>query len=91
MVFKLVFVFLLVVYHLLCHYIFLKQKNNVSTFSSQQLRIWNEIATLFLVSIVFIIVLKNEFNWIYGTTGFILIALLLLLGIRIYKKIRAEK
>ena len=88
---KLTFVLLLVIYHFLCHFIFLKQKNNVSPFSSQQLRIWNEIATLFLVSIVFIIVLKNEFNWIYGTIGFILIALLLMLGIRLYKKIRAEK
>ncbi len=83
---KLIFIFLLIIYHLLCHHIFLLQKNNVCRYTSNQLRIWNEIATLLLVSIVFIIIFKHNLNWVYGTIGFVLFGLLLILGIRMYKK-----
>jgi len=86
---KLGFVFLLILYHLQTHFIFLQQKNNIVKYSSNTLRIWNEIATLFLVSIVFIIVLKNELSWIYGTIGFFLFGIILMLGIRLYKKLRS--
>lgn len=85
---KLGFVFLLILYHLQSHFIFLQQKNNMVKYSSNMLRIWNEVATLFLVSIVFIIVLKNELTWIYGTIGFLLFGIILMLGIRLYKKVR---
>ena len=88
---KLGFVFLLVLYHMMCHFIFLQQKRNRVKYSSNQLRIWNEVATLFLVSIVFIIVLRNELNWIYGVVGFFSLFILLMLGIRFYKRIRAKK
>ena len=44
---KLLFVLFLVIYHLLCHLIYTKQKNNTSKYTSNQLRIWNEVATLF--------------------------------------------
>ena len=88
---KLGFVFLLVLYHIMCHFIFLQQKRNRVKYSSNQLRIWNEVATLFLVSIVFIIVLRNELNWIYGVVGFFSLFILLMLGIRFYKRIRAKK
>jgi putative membrane protein len=87
---KLGFVFLLILYHLQSHFIFLQQKNNIVKYSSNTLRIWNEVATLFLVSIVFIIVLKNELTWIYGTVGFVLFGIILMLGIRLYKKVRSK-
>jgi putative membrane protein len=56
--------------------------------SSGQLRIWNEVATLFLVSIIFIVVLKGQLNWIKGTIGFFAVGILLMLGIKLYKKLR---
>ena len=48
---KLGFVFLLVVYHIICHKIHLDQKNGVSVYTGIQMRVWNEVATLFLVII----------------------------------------
>jgi putative membrane protein len=88
---KLTFVFLLYLYHLSCHYIFKKLQNGESKYSSTQLRIWNEVATLFLVAIVFIIVLKNQVSWFWGTIGFVLFGVILMLAIKIYKKIRENK
>ena len=85
---KLGFILLLVLYHLSCQYIHVKQKKEVSTFSSFQLRVWNELATLFLVVIVFIIVLKNELDGLYGTVGFILFGIILFMAVKWYKKIR---
>jgi putative membrane protein len=58
---------------------------------SNQLRIWNELATLFLVAIVFLVVLKNSINWAYGTLGFFGVALSLMIAIQIYKKMRIKK
>ena len=88
---KLSFVFALVVYHLLCHFIFKQQQKNIIKYTSNQLRVWNEVATLLLISIVFIIVMKNMLDLVYGVVGFLSFALMLLLGIRIYKRARAKK
>ena len=87
---KLGFVFVLILYHFQCHFIFLQQKINIVKYSSNFLRIWNEGATLLLVSIVFIVVLKHQLNWVYGTIGFFLFGLILMLGIRIYKYLRRK-
>jgi putative membrane protein len=57
-------------------------------YSSNQLRIWNEVATLFLVAIVFLIVLKNSLDMVYGLLGLIAFSVLLMLAIRMYKRIR---
>jgi len=85
---KLTFVFLLYLYHFSCHYIYKKLQKGEIKYSSTQLRIWNEVATLFLVAVVFLIVLKNELNWIWGTVGFIGFGVLLMVAIKIYKAIR---
>ena len=87
---KLAFVFLLYVYHFLCHVLFKNLIQGKVKHTSNQLRIWNEVATIFLVSIVFIIVLKDLTNWIYGVVGLILFSVLLMLAIRVYKKIREK-
>ena len=87
---KLSFVLLLYVYHFACHKLYKQLQNDIVKYTSTQLRIFNEIATIILISVVFLIVLKNEFNWIKGTIGFILVAILLMLGIRIYKRIRNQ-
>jgi putative membrane protein len=85
---KLTFVFLLYLYHFSCHYIYKKLQKGEIKYSSTQLRIWNEVATLFLVAVVFLIVLKNELNWIWGTIGFIGFGILLMVAIKIYKALR---
>lgn len=88
---KLSFVLLLYVYHFICHKMYKELQKDIVKYTSTQLRIFNEIATIILISVVFLIVLKNELNWIKGTVGFLLVTILLMLGIRIYKKLRTEK
>ncbi|RDC62896.1 CopD family protein [Adhaeribacter pallidiroseus] len=85
---KLGFVFGLFLYHLSCHRIFKQHARGQVKQSPTQLRIWNEVATLFLVSIVFLVVLKNSVDFLWGLVGLILFAVILMLAIRIYKKIR---
>mgnify|MGYP006249603231 FL=1 len=87
---KLGFVFLLVIYHITCHKIHLDQKKGVSLYTGIQMRVWNEVATLFLVIITFVIVLRDQLDGFYGTIGFILFAISLFLGIRLYKRLRKE-
>ena len=87
---KLSFAFLLVIYHLICHKVFSNLQKGIGSYTSGKLRIWNEVATLFLVAIVFIIELKDSINWIYGVVGFFTVAILLMLGIKIYKKNRSK-
>ena len=80
----------LIIYHFICHSMFLKLQNDKGNYTSSFLRIWNEVATLFLVPIVFIIVLKDNINWIYGTLGFVGLSILLMIAIKVYKKIRTK-
>lgn len=88
---KLTLVFFLYLYHISLQYIFNLLKKDIVKYSSQQLRIWNEVATLFLISIVFIIVLKDAFSMLWGIAGLLVVTFLIMMGIRLYKKIRNEK
>ncbi|SNY95172.1 CopD family protein [Flagellimonas pacifica] len=85
---KLGFVALLFVYHFKCHQIFKQLQRNEVKYTSRFMRIWNEVATLVLFAIVFLVILKNAFNWIYGVVGIVVLAIFLMLGIRLYKRIR---
>ena len=87
---KLGFVLFLVLYHILCHKIHLDQKKGVALYTGMQMRIWNEVATLFLVIITFVIVLRDQLHGLYATIGFILLGISLFLGIRLYKRLRKE-
>ena len=68
-----------------------KFNRGIYKLSGNQLRLWNELATLFLVIIVFIVVLKNSMNWIYGTLGFFTTGIALMLGIKAYKLLRQKR
>ncbi|HIP36644.1 MAG TPA: CopD family protein [Crocinitomix sp.] len=85
---KLSFVFLLYLYHFACHLIYKQLQNNQIKYSSHQLRIWNEIATIILFSVVFLITLKTTLGWIFGVVGIIGLIILLMLGIKLYNRIR---
>lgn len=81
----------LIIYHLICHSFYKKLQNDRDTNSGNFYRIWNELATLFLVAIMFIIIMKSALNWVYGTVGFVLFAIILMLAIKLYKRIRETK
>jgi putative membrane protein len=88
---KLGFVLLLLIYHFLCQRIMKKFVSGVYNWTGNQLRLWNELATLFLVIIVFIVVMKSTMNWIYGTIGFFAIGIALMIGIKAYKSFRQKR
>jgi protoporphyrinogen IX oxidase len=85
---KLFFVFLLFLYHLKCGSIYKQLQNNATNFTSKGLRIWNEVATLFLVSIVFLVVLKSMIGFGYGLLGLFSLMAILMLAIKIYRNKR---
>ena len=87
---KLCFVVGLYAYHFSSHIIYKQEMRGVFKYSSQQLRIWNEVATVFLVAIVMIAVVKQNISVVWGIAGLILFVLLLMSAIRIYKLIRKK-
>jgi len=87
---KLAFVVLLIAYHLRNQWIFKKFQNNEINYTSNYMRIWNEGATLILFAVVFLVILKGTFNWIFGVLGIIVLGVLLMLGIKLYKRIRKK-
>jgi putative membrane protein len=87
---KLGLVILLIVYHFICHSIYKSLQKDIYSISSMRLRMWNEVATLFLFSIIFVIVMKQYINWYYALAGFIVLIGLTWWGIVAYKK-RREK
>ena len=88
---KMGFVAGLIIYHFVCHSFYQKLQLDIDTKSGNFYRIWNEVATLFLVAIIFIIIMKSAINWMYATAGFIAFALLLMIAIKLYKRIRESK
>lgn len=85
---KLGFVALLVIYHVKNHQIFKQLQNNEIKYTSNFMRVWNEGATLILFAIVFLVILKSAVNWIFGVVGILGLGVLLMLGIKLYKRIR---
>ena len=88
---KLLFVVLLWAYHFKCHQFVKQIKNDALTKTSSYFRIWNEGATLILFSIVFLVVLKNSLNWIFGVIGIITFMMLLMFAYKFYKRIREKR
>lgn len=85
---KLVFVVLLWVYHIKCHLIVKELQRDQIKYTSRFMRIFNEVTTLILFAVIFLVILKSAFNWIYGVVGIFVLGLLLMLGIKLYKRIR---
>ena len=85
---KLIFIVLLLFYHFVCQKIMNDLKKGIFNWKSNGLRIWNEVATLALVAIVFLVELQDNLNWIKGTLGFFGVAIGLMIGIKIYKRLR---
>jgi protoporphyrinogen IX oxidase len=87
---KLVFVVILYLYHFSLHILYREQQNGIFRFSSQKLRVWNEVATLLLFAIVFIATVKQTSSWVFGLAGLTSLAIVLMTGIKVYKRIRTK-
>jgi putative membrane protein len=85
---KLAFVTGLYGYHIYTHKIFSDQQKGIFRWSSMHLRIWNEVATVFLFAIVFLVIVKTELVWMYALSGLAVLTVVLMAAIRIYKTVR---
>lgn len=91
MQFKLAFVVGLIFYHFKSQQIMYRLRDEKSTWTSGQLRMWNEVSTIILFAIVFLVILKSTLNWIFGVLGLLGLAILLMVLIKLYKKYRQSK
>lgn len=87
---KLVFVAFLYAYHFTLHAIYNQQMKGVFKYSSQQLRIWNEVATIFLIAIVMLVVVRQNLSFVWGLLGLVLFVIVLMSAIKIYKLLRTK-
>lgn len=87
---KLIFVLLLYLYHFTLHRIYKQQVQGVFKYTSTQLRIWNEAATIFLVAIVLLATVKQSISWVWGLVSILALGIVLTSAIKIYKALRKE-
>lgn len=87
---KLGFVLLLFIYHGKTQHIFNQLENNVVKWTSNGMRLYNEGATLILFAVVFLVILKSAVNWIYGVIGIFVLAAILMILFKIYKRYRSK-
>jgi putative membrane protein len=85
---KLGFALGLFLYHYSLHIIYRQQADGNFKYTSSQLRIWNEVATIFLVAIVMLVIVKQELSPLYGLLGLAALMVLIMGAIRIYKALR---
>ena len=85
---KLGFVFALYLYHWKCQIIFNELQKDEVKYSNNWMRLWNEGATIILFAVVFLVIVKDAVNWIYGVVGIFLFSIIIMLGFKFYKKIR---
>jgi putative membrane protein len=66
------------------------QNDNVK-YTSNFMRLWNEGATIILFAVVFLVLLKNAINWVFGVIGIVVFSILIMLGYKLYKRIREKQ
>lgn len=54
------------------------------------MRIWNEGSTIILFAVIFLVIVRDAVNWIYGVLGIFFLGIILMIGIKMYKRIRAK-
>ena len=85
---KLIFVLGLFAYHSSLEKMYKQQMKGIFKYSSQKLRIWNEVATIFLVAIVMLATVKQTMSFVWGLIGLIGFVIVLMSAIKIYKNLR---
>jgi putative membrane protein len=88
MIVKLICIGLLALYHVQCHIIYTQQKEGVFKLSSFKLRLFNELATIFLVAIVFLVIIKSTSGLLWGMIGLFIFAATLMTAVYLYKRQR---
>lgn len=90
MTLKLFFVGILFIYHLRCQQILTKMKTNSYTGKSFGLRLFNELATVLLLAIIFLVVTKSTGSLVWGGIGLAVFTAILMSAVFLYKKKREK-
>jgi len=85
---KFLWLAMLLAYHLGCGAIRKRQLQRSFGWSSNRLRMFNEVATMLMVAIVFTAVFKSAMTAAYGVLGLLGLGLSLMVGFRAYRKAR---
>lgn len=85
---KLIFVILLYSYHWFLQVTVNQEVKGIFKYTSQQLRLLNEVATVFLISIVMLVTVKDSISFVWGLVGLIVLIVVLMAAIKIYKNTR---
>jgi putative membrane protein len=85
---KLGFVVLLFGYQLTLQKLYSQQAAGIFAYSSMQLRLWNEVPTVLLFAVVFLVVVKTGLSLVYGLLGLALLIAVLMAAINVYKRLR---
>ncbi len=83
---KLSLVIVLTLYHFHCIKIIRSFENQLFSFSSKQLRMYNEIATVILVGAVFLVETKNVLSAFWAIVGFVVFAIVVFGILALVKK-----
>ncbi|GAB4326710.1 MAG: CopD family protein [Flammeovirgaceae bacterium] len=91
---KLFLVFLLLTYHIVCGRIIAYNEKGIHSnsipYTAFKMRIWNEVATLLLFGIVFLVVFKDGMSILWGMGGILALGVVLMILIKLYKKLREK-
>jgi putative membrane protein len=87
---KLGFVVALLVYHFICQRMIAQFKEGIFNWSSTQLRLWNEVATILLVAIVFAVILRTALDLAYGLIGLVVLGGSIMVAVKVYKYFREQ-
>ena len=82
---KLGFLVLLVGYHHVCGRILAQQARGECRWTSAKLRMFNEVATLLMVAIVFLAVFKTGMSAVWGMLGLLVLGIILMIAVRLYR------
>jgi putative membrane protein len=87
---KLIAVVVLIAYHFYCQLILKRQQKGIFLNTSFQLRLFNELATVLLVAIVFLVVIKSSSGLLWGLLGLFAFAGTLMVAVLVYRKAKSK-
>jgi putative membrane protein len=88
---KLFFILCLLLYQWKGQLIYNRGKLRSIGLSGFKLRMWNEVGTILLVAIVFVVVNKDSISWLWGALGLVGLGIVLTLAIKAYKRVRNDE
>lgn len=91
MLVKLSFVLALYFYHGFCHNLYKKLQKDIIPYTAFKLRVINEIPTIILFAVVFLVTVQSAISWLWGVVGILLFGVILMLATKLYKNLRQKK